>query len=58
MLFSHFTAALLFAFFTSVVFAVTGKETNRERLLYGFWVFGLFVVISLGVAWLMAFLHH
>ncbi|MBI4463705.1 MAG: hypothetical protein HY647_03275 [Acidobacteria bacterium] len=55
---SHFTAALLFALVTSVVFAVTGRDTNRQRVLYGLWVFLIFVVISIGAAWLMAFLHH
>ena len=58
MLFSHFTAALLFALFTSVVFAVTGKNTDRERLRYGLWIFLLFLAISLGAAWLMFFLHR
>lgn len=54
---SHFAAAFLFAFFTSVVFAVTSKDTNRERLLYGLWVFGIFAVVSFGMAWLM-YLGH
>ncbi len=50
---SHFTAALLFSLFTSIVFAITSKETDRERLLYGLWVFAVFVVISLAASWLM-----
>ena len=54
----HFTAALIFAAVTSVVFGVTSRNTNRERLLYGLWVFGLFLVISLGAAWLMYFIHR
>ena len=54
---SHFTAALVFAAVTSVVFGVTSKNTDRERLLYGLWVFGLFLVISLGAAWLMRLMH-
>ncbi len=54
---SHFVAAFLFAFFTSVVFAVTSKETNRERLFYGLRVFGIFAVVSFGMAWLM-YLGH
>ncbi|HWP84123.1 MAG TPA: hypothetical protein VNN17_02960 [Terriglobia bacterium] len=54
---SHFTAALIFAAATSVVFGITSKNTNRERLLYGLWVFALFLVISLGAAWLMYLLH-
>jgi hypothetical protein len=57
-MFSHFTAAFLFALCTSVVFGVTSKNTDRERLLYGAWVFGLFFLIAFGAAWLMYFLHR
>ena len=58
MIHSHLSAALLFALVTSVVFAVTGKETERERLLYGVWVFAIFVVVTVGLAWLMSVAHH
>ncbi len=51
---SHFEAALLFALFTSVVFAVTTKNTNRERLMYGIWTFVAFVAVIFGAGWLMA----
>ena len=54
---SHFTAALIFAVVTSVVFGVTSKNTDRERLLYGLWVFGVFLLISLAAAWLMYLMH-
>lgn len=58
MMHSHLSAALLFALVTSVVFAVTGKETDRERLLYGAWVFAVFLIVTLGVSWLMNFGHR
>jgi len=32
---SHFTAALLFAFFASIVFGITQKEGVREQFRYG-----------------------
>jgi hypothetical protein len=54
---SHFTAALIFATVTSIVFGVTSKNTDRDRFLYGLWVFGLFLVISLGAAWVMYLMH-
>ena len=54
---SHFTAALLFALFISTVFGITGKNTDRERLLYGLWVFALFVLITFGAAWFMYLLR-
>lgn len=58
MIHSHLTAALLFAAATSVVFAITSKETDRERLLYGIWVFAIFAVVTFGLAWLMNFGHR
>ena len=53
MVHSHLTAALIFSLFTSVVFAVTTKDTDRERLFYGLWVFAVFVAVSFALAWLM-----
>lgn len=50
---SHFTAAFLFALSTSVVFGITSKNTDRERLRYGLQVFGIFLAVLLGGAWLM-----
>lgn len=55
---SHFTAAFLFALCTSVVFGVTSKNTDRDRLLYGAWVFGLFLLITFGASWVMYLLHR
>ncbi len=55
---SHLSAALIFSLFTSVVFAVTSKDNDRERLLYGLWVFAVFVVVSFALAWLMYLGHR
>jgi len=55
---SHLTAAFLFALCTAVVFGVTSKNTNRDRLLYGAWVFGLFLLITFGASWVMYLLHR
>lgn len=51
---THFEAALLFALFTSVVFSITTKNTNRERVVYGVWTFLAFVAVIFGAGWLMA----
>ena len=51
---NHFEAALLFALFTSVVFAVTTKNTDRERLVYGVWTLLAFIAVIFGAGWLMA----
>ncbi len=54
MIHSHFSAALIFSLATSIVFAVTSKDNDHDRLLYGLWVFGVFIVITFAMGWLMA----
>ncbi len=54
---SHFEAALLFSLFTSIVLGVVTKRTDRERLTYGLYCFGCFVVALFGLGWLM-YLGH
>jgi hypothetical protein len=53
----HFEAAMLFALLTSVVMGVVTKQNDRDRLHYGIYVFGCFVVALFGIGWLM-FLGH
>ena len=52
---THFEAAALFSLFTSVVFAITTKNTDRERLQYGLVTFGTFLAVIFGVGWLIRF---
>jgi hypothetical protein len=54
---SHFEASFLFALFSSVVLGVVSKRTDRERLSYGLYVFGCFIVALFGIGWLMYFGH-
>jgi len=54
---SHFEASLLFALFTSIVMGVVTKRDDRERLRYGLYVFGCFMVALVGIGWLMHFGH-
>jgi len=54
---SHFEAAFLFSVFTSVVLGIVTKRTDRERLQYGLYTFGMFLVALFGIGWLM-FLGH
>lgn len=54
---THFEAALLFAFFTSIVFGVVGKRTDRERFYYALYCFAWFIVALFGIGWVM-FLAH
>ena len=55
---SHFEAALLFAFFTSIVFGVVTKRHDRERLVYGAKSLGYFLLALFGLGWLMYFGHR
>jgi hypothetical protein len=55
---SHFEAALLFAFFASIVMGIVGRDTDRERLRYGLYVFGWFLLAIFGLGWLMYFGHR
>jgi len=49
----HFPALVLFSFLVSVVFGVLGKDTPRERVIYGAKVFAAFVGIALVAGWIM-----
>jgi hypothetical protein len=55
---SHFTAALLYALFASLVFGITQRNTPREMLRYGAYCFSLFIVGVIAAGWLMWLLRH
>lgn len=55
---SHFTAAVLFAIFASVVFGITQKNTPREMVRYGAYCFALFVAGVIAAGWLMWIIRH
>ena len=55
---SHFSAALTFAFFSSIVFGITQKETRREMVLYGVRCFFTFVAGVLAAGWFMYLLRR
>jgi hypothetical protein len=54
---SHFEASVLFALFTSIVLGVVTKKDDKERLQYGLYVFGCFLLALFGIGWLMHFGH-
>ena len=39
---SHFSAAILFAVFASIVFGITQRNTPREQIRYGLYCFAMF----------------
>lgn len=69
---SHFSAAVLFALFTSVVLGVVTRKvvvtedgdklvkdaTDRDRVLYAARCFGYFLAALIGLAWLMYLGHR
>jgi Na+/H+-dicarboxylate symporter len=55
---SHFSAALIFAVFSSVVFGITQRSSAREQLRYGLRCFVYFILGTLTAAWLMWLLKH
>lgn len=55
---SHFEAAFLFALFSSIVLGIVTKKTDGERLRYGVYVFGCFLVALFAIGWLMYFGHR
>jgi len=53
---SHFSAALVFALFASVVFGVTQRQTSREQIRYGLYCFVMFlggVILAGWVMWIL-----
>jgi hypothetical protein len=51
---SHFTAALIFAIFASIVFGITQRDEPKAMLKYGAYCFALFVGGTIVGAWVMA----
>jgi hypothetical protein len=55
---SHFTAALLFAVFASVVFGVTQREGVRDQVRYGAYCFAMFIGGVIAAGWVMWVIRH
>lgn len=50
---THFGALVFFALVVSITFAFLSKRTTDERLQYSLWAFLAFLVIAIGIGWLM-----
>lgn len=50
---THFSAALLFSVFASVVFGITQRNSPREQVRYGLYCFVMFLGGILVAGWLM-----
>ena len=40
---THFSAAFVFAFFASIVFGITHRESTRDMVRYGLYCFVMFL---------------
>ena len=55
---SHFSAALLFSAFASIVFGITQRNSAREQLRYGLYCFAMFVGGVFVAGWVMWLLRR
>jgi len=55
---SHFSAAVAFALFTSIVFGITHRETTREMIRYGLYCFAMFLGGLFAAGWAMWLLRR
>jgi hypothetical protein len=55
---SHFSAAVVFALFASVVFGITQRNSTIEQLRYGLYCFGMFVGGVFLAGWVMALIRR
>jgi hypothetical protein len=55
---SHFSAAVVFALFASVVFGITQRNSTIEQLKYGLYCFAYFVGGVFLAGWAMALIRR
>jgi vacuolar-type H+-ATPase catalytic subunit A/Vma1 len=55
---NHFSAALVFALFASIVFGITHRETTRDMVLYGLKCFATFLGGAFVAGWAMWLLRR
>jgi hypothetical protein len=55
---SHFSAAVLFAVFASIVFGITQRNTSRDMIRYGLYCFAMFVGGVIVAGWIMWILRR
>ena len=50
---THFSAAVIFALFASIVFGITQRSETREMVRYGLYCFAMFVGGVIVAGWAM-----
>jgi heme A synthase len=53
MMLNHFQAMVIFALAISLAFALLSKNRTDERIRYALWAFLAFLVVAIGIGWLM-----
>jgi heme A synthase len=53
MILNHFQTMVVFALAVSLAFAFLSKQTMNERVRYLVWAFLAFLVVAIGIGWLM-----
>ena len=56
--FSHIQAFLFFAAVISLAFGFLGRRQPKDRVKYILWSFFLFLVVGIGIGWLMYPFSH
>ena len=55
---NHFQTMVIFALAVSLAFAFLSKNAMDERLRYAVWAFLAFLVVAIGIGWLMYPFSH
>jgi hypothetical protein len=55
---SHFSAAVVFALFASIVFGTTQRNSTTEQVRYGIYCFVMFVGGVFLAGWVMALIRR
>lgn len=55
---SHFSAAVVFALFASIVFGITQRNSTTEQVRYGVYCFVMFVGGVFLAGWVMALIRR
>jgi hypothetical protein len=55
---SHFSAAVIFALFSSIVFGITHRDTTRDMVRYGLYCFAMFIGGAMVAGWVMWMLRR
>jgi hypothetical protein len=50
---NHFQTMIVFALAVALAFAYLSKPTTAERVRYAVWAFVAFLVVAIGIGWLM-----